>query len=192
MAYFKKVIGDRLYLSPINLEDADTYCHWINDMSTSLPLGNASMLIGIEQEKDFLKSLSSGYNFAIIDKATDRLLGNVSLFEVNQLHRTATAGIFIGNPDNRGKGYGKEALTLILDFAFNILNINNVMLRVFAFNEIGLSSYKSVGFKVIGVRRQAYFVGGKYFDEYLMDYLAEDFKGSYLKRQLAQITNTSL
>lgn len=192
MAYYKKIIGKRIYLSPINLEDADIYCRWINDFSTSLPLGNAAMNIGLDQERAFLKDISSGNHFAIIDKETDLLLGNVSLFEVNQIHRTATTGIFIGEPENRNKGYGREALRLMLDYAFNVLNINNVMLRVFAFNQRGLASYKAVGFKEIGVRRQAYFAGGKYFDEYLMDILAEEFNNSCLRAQFSDITGETL
>lgn len=192
MAYYKKIIGKRLYLSPINIEDADTYCRWINDFSTSLPLGNAAMNIGLDQERAFLKDLSTGNHFAIIDKETDKLLGNVSLFEVNQIHRTATTGIFIGEPENRNKGYGREALSLMLDYAFNVLNLNNVMLRVFAFNQRGLASYKAVGFKEIGVRRQAYFAGGKYFDEYFMDILAAEFSNSCLRAQFSDITGELL
>lgn len=192
MAYYKKIIGKRLYLSPINLEDADTYCRWINDFSTSLPLGNAAMNIGLEQERNFLKDLSTGNHFAIIEKETEQLLGNVSLFEINQIHRTATTGIFIGEPENRNKGYGREALSLMLDYAFNVLNLNNVMLRLFAFNQRGLASYKAVGFQMIGCRRQAYFAGGKYFDEYLMDILAEEFNNSCLKQQFSEITGHTL
>ncbi|MCF7815351.1 MAG: GNAT family N-acetyltransferase, partial [Candidatus Cloacimonetes bacterium] len=91
-------------------------------------------------------------------------------------------GIFIGNKNYWGKGYGSEALSLLLDYGFNILNLNNIMLETFSFNERALKSYKKVGFKEIGRRRQAIIMGGKKYDEILLDILAEDFESPFIKK----------
>ena len=111
-------------------------------------------------------------------------MGNVSLFDINQIHRTALMGVFIGDEENRGKGMGKESIKLILEYGFKILNLNNVMLNVFSFNEKAIEAYKSVGFKEIGKRREAHFINGQYFDEIYMDILEKDFKSNYLNSLL--------
>ena len=63
----------------------------------------------------------------------------------------------------------REALNLILAYGFDYLNLNNIMLKVFAFNEVAINCYKKVGFKEIGRRRQSYYKKGEFFDEIYMD-----------------------
>lgn len=186
MAYFKKIVGKRIYLSPVNPEDAETYCHFIADMTTSVPLGTGGSVLGLEQERAFLKGME-GVNFAIIDLETDKLLGNCSLFEISDIHRSAVLGIFIGEKANRGKGYGPEALELLLSFAFKIRNLHNVMLRVFSYNKRAIASYKKVGFIEVGRRREAHFLNGVYYDEVYMDILSREFSSEFLNPELEEI-----
>ncbi|MDD4796309.1 MAG: GNAT family protein, partial [Eubacteriales bacterium] len=70
--------------------------------------------------------------------------------------------------------YGSEALTLLVDFGFHYLNLNNIMLKVFSFNQRAVNCYKKVGFKEIGRRRQTYYLKGNYYDEILMDIIRSD------------------
>ncbi|GHV17055.1 N-acetyltransferase [Clostridia bacterium] len=176
MKYFKKISGERIYLSPVNLEDIEQYTQWINDPEISDRLGTSAAMYSLESERKILESMAKeGYNFAIILKDSDRLLGNCSLFDINNLRRTAVCGLFIGDKSERGKGYGSEALRLLLGYGFGTLNLNNVMLNVFEFNKNALACYEKVGFKKIGERRQAYFVHGCYYNDIYMDILAEDF-----------------
>ena len=176
MKYFKKIIGERIYLSPVSAEDMEQYTTWINDSRVSDGLGNSSQVFSVEREKTVLEEMSnSGYNFAIVRAADDVLLGNASLFDINQMHRNAQCGLFIGEVENRNKGYGQEALKLLLNYGFNTLNLNNVMLKVFSFNEMAISCYKKVGFRMIGQRRNSFFLNGKYHNDVFMDILAEDF-----------------
>ena len=185
MRYFKKIVGELVYLSPVNLEDLEKYTTWVNDIFIASRLGSASKNFSREKEKEFLEDLvKDGHNFAIVKKDSDKLMGNVSLFDINQIHRTALMGVFIGDEENRGKGMGKESIKLILEYGFKILNLNNVMLNVFSFNEKAIEAYKSVGFKEIGKRREAHFINGQYFDEIYMDILEKDFKSNYLNSLL--------
>ncbi|MGM0602913.1 MAG: GNAT family N-acetyltransferase [Bacillota bacterium] len=178
MRYFKKVEGERIYLSPINPDDAEKYTEWFNDLELTVNLLQSNMLISPGKEKEILEKLSKeGYNFAIVEKENDRLLGNCSLMDVDHVHRTSELGIFIGDKDYHSKGYGTEALNLLLDYAFNILNLKNVMLKVHAFNKRAVKCYRKVGFKVIGKRRSAFEIAGKRHDEILMDILKEEFEG---------------
>jgi RimJ/RimL family protein N-acetyltransferase len=65
-------------------------------------------------------------------------------------------------------------MSLLIDFGFNYLNLNNIMLKVFAFNERAINCYKKAGFKEIGRRRQAYYLKGKYHDQIFMDIIRSD------------------
>lgn len=89
--------------------------------------------------KNLLKSSS---NFAIVKTEDDTLIGNCGLDKVDHISRKATIGIFIGDKDNRGKGYGSEALKLLLDFGFKYLNLNNIDLQVVDFNKNAIACYK--------------------------------------------------
>lgn len=175
MKYFPKIKGDRLYLSPMNVNDAGIYTKWLNDKEVIENIGGHSRMITLQEEKEWIIKNSNDYNFAIVLKDKDRLIGNVSLMDVDLIHQTAELGIFIGEKDDRRKGYGKEAIKLILDYGFNTLNLNNIMLKVYAFNENAIKTYKKVGFKTFGVRRQCHYRDGLVYDVVYMDILKNEF-----------------
>ena len=178
MKYFKKIVGERIYLSPINVEDVEKYTEWMNDIEITINLGNASEIYSLEKEKEALEKLSKeGYNFAVVDLKDYELLGNCSLMNVDLKHRRGEVGIFIGNKNYWDKGYGREAMKLLLDYGFKLLNLNNVFFWVYSFNKRAINCYKKCGFKEIGRRREAYIIGNKKYDEIYMDILAEEFEG---------------
>lgn len=185
MKYFKKLVGERIYLSPINIEDAEKYVEWMSDFKITDGLGRSSNLMTIEEEKEWItnNSKSNDYNFAIINLENDKLIGNCGLMNISYKNRIAEVGIFIGDENNRSNGYGAEALRLILDYGFNYLNLNNIMLVVKSFNERAIACYKKVGFKEFGRRRESYFLNGKYYDDISMDILAREFTESYIKNK---------
>ena len=175
MRYFKKLVGERIFLSPMNVDDADTYTRWLNDFNVTDGLGNSSMITTIDSEKEWLKSNTNTYQFAIVETDGENLLGNCGLQNIDLIRQAAEVGLFIGDAENRSKGYGTEALNLILAYGFDYLNLNNIMLKVFAFNEVAINCYKKVGFKEIGRRRQSYYKKGDFFDEIYMDILREEY-----------------
>ena len=178
MKYFKKIVGERLYLSPINIEDVEKYTEWLNDLNVTINLSFSPYIFSLEREKEALEKLSKeGYNFSIVSLSKDELIGSCGLSEVNHINRTAEAGIFIGDKNYWNKGYGTEAMNLLLDYAFNLLNLNSVFLRVHSFNKRAIKCYEKCGFKEIGMRREAYIVGNKKYDHIYMDILASEFNG---------------
>ena len=90
-------------------------------------------------------------------------------------------GIVIGEKAWWNRGNGQRAIELLLDYGFNLLNLNSIMLGVIAFNERAIRCYRKVGFREIGRRRQARVINGKKYDVILMDILAEEFTSSYVK-----------
>ncbi len=184
MKYYKKLIGTKCYLSPISIDDAEKYCEWLNDFEVSINLLTFSQQLSLEWEKSILQDMikNKSQTFAIIKVESDQLIGNCSIFGINQLNRKAEVGIFIGDKKNWNKGYGTEALSLLVDYGFNILNLNSLMLEVFSYNKRAVQSYKKVGFQEIGRRREAIIRVGKKYDEVLMDILAKDFESVYIKK----------
>ena len=184
MKYFKKLVGERIYLSPRNVEDVEIFTEWMNDFFITDYTGRSYSTITLQEEKAYLEKEQNNKSvFAIIDLQTDEIIGNVGLHEINNINRTATLGIFIGNKNYWSKGYGTEAIQLILDFGFNYLNLNNIDLVLMEFNQRALKCYEKCGFKEIGRRRKCNFINGKYYDSILMDILAEEFTESYIKNK---------
>ncbi|MCL2004307.1 MAG: GNAT family N-acetyltransferase [Oscillospiraceae bacterium] len=176
MRYFPKITGERLYLSPMNPDDAEIYTKWLNDPAVAVNLGHYRTLISLPNEKATVEKMAlEGHNYAIVLKDGDELIGNISLMDVDPLSRRATLGLFIGDAERRGKGYGTEAIRLLLRYGFKTLNLHNIMLHCNANNEQGVACYKKAGFREFGRRREATFTGGEYLDVVHMDILSTEF-----------------
>ena len=184
MKYFKKLRGERIYLSPRSIEDAEQYTEWMNDFDTTDYIGTSFKVMSLQDEQQYLETNKKAeVAFAIVTEKEDKLIGCVALHDIDNIRRIATMGIFIGDREYRGQGYGTEAVKLILDFGFNYLNLNNIKLDLKEFNERALACYKKCGFKEYGRRRKCNFINGKYYDSIEMDILAEEFKESYIKNK---------
>jgi RimJ/RimL family protein N-acetyltransferase len=180
--YFKKMLGERCSLSPLNPQDYEIYTRWVNDIDVSLGVTFASALVTPEQEKEILEKLSQAeYNFAIVELKKDELIGNIGLTHIDYINRTAEMGIFIGNKNYWGKGYGVEAIELLLDFGFNILNLHNINLKVFSYNKPAIKCYQKVGFKEVGRLRETKQIAGQKFDHIIMDILENEYKSKLIK-----------
>ncbi|MDR2532844.1 MAG: GNAT family N-acetyltransferase [Oscillospiraceae bacterium] len=179
MKYFKKIPGERVYLSPYNLEDVRILTKWLNDSAVTDGLGDTFMQFNLLNEtqwvEDMLKKTEPA--FAIVLNETDELIGSIALMDVKLACGSATVGLFIGEAENRSKGLGTEAMKLIIGYAFNVLNLYNVNLAVYDFNEGAYKSYLKVGFREIGRRRKAYYLNNKRHDIIYMDITREDWYG---------------
>lgn len=178
----KKLEGKTCYLSPVRLEDADKYYEWLNDAEVAINLRVFPQIITLHQEKNILADLP--YMMGISNKTTNTLIGNCGLTDVDFINRSAEYGIFIGDKSVQGKGFGEEATRLMLDFAFNALNLYNIWVRVFSFNKRSLNLFRKCGFKIIGRRREAKIIGGQKYDEILMDLLASEYTSVYIQNLL--------
>ncbi len=180
----RKLKGKKVYLGPVSESHLPILLRWMNDLDVTKYLTTAALNLNEEAEKKWRKKIKedpSHHHYGIFLADSDKFIGGVSYKDTDPVHRTATLGIVIGEKDQWGKGYGTEAIKLMLDYGFNVLNFNNVFLSVYSFNERALKVYENTGFRVIGKRRKSKFLAGKYHDEIFMDILAEDFKDSKLK-----------
>ena len=138
MPYFKKIIGEKCYLSPVSSDDALKWTEWDNDVEIAIPLGDeAYSYSSLENNQESIKKMNGKkiQCFSIIDLETDTLIGRCMFFDIDQINRVAMFGILIGDKNRWDGGYGQEATRLMLDYGFNLLNFNSIMLGVFSYNK---------------------------------------------------------
>ena len=87
-----------------------------------------------------------------------------------------------GNKNYKGKGYGKDACNLILDYGFNVKNLNSIWLRTYEYNTQGRNLFEKIGFKLIGTMREARIIGEKKYDVIFMDILSREYKSVYVDK----------
>lgn len=106
--------------------------------------------------------------FIIVEKSTGYSIGSVFLRDIDEKNNKAEFGIFIGEDEARGKGFGTEATNLILDYGFNKLKLNKVFLRVLAKNIGAIKSYEKAGFDREGLFREDVRIKDNYEDVIFM------------------------
>lgn len=171
------LIGTKIYLRPIEMDDIPKMCEWVNhpDVTRTLTLFRPMTTIN---EREFVEHVSRSPNdiaTLIVVKAGDRPIGTCGLMRIDWVSRHAGFGIGIGEPAEWGKGYGSEATRLMTDFAFATLNLNRVWLEVHADHPVARRAYEKAGFRVEGTQRQGAFKDGRYVDMLRMSVLREEW-----------------
>ncbi len=176
MKYFPKLVGNRLYLSPLCMDDAQLYVKWFNDEIISINMGIDTKVMTMKSGLEWLKKNQNEYSFGIVLKEGDELIGHICLSSVDLIHKNACLKVFVGEDDKRGHGYGKEAIKLMLEYGFDNLNLNNIMLKVYSFNVKAVKLYESLGFKKFGVRHKSYCFKDRFYDEIYLEILKSEYK----------------
>jgi len=165
--HYKKICGDKIYFSPLRAESIQLITKWANDEDSACSLGNYYLNFTEELEKQIIsqKSMdSSVYKFEIHDSKTDNFIGVCDLHCVSFKDRYAEIGYNIGEKDYRNKGYGTEAIKLLCDYAFNILNIKNLVMTIYDFNIASIKCAEKNHFQLTGKIKEKYYCKGKYND----------------------------
>jgi diamine N-acetyltransferase len=175
------ILGDRVRLRAIERTDLPQFHAWLNDPEVTEGLSHYLPLSMAEEERWFEQVMQGGAEerplaIEIRDGESWLLTGNTGLFNLDSTNRSAEFGIFIGDKSRWDKGYGTEALQLILRHAFDTLNLNRVHLRVFANNARARRSYEKAGFVLEGTLRQAVYRRGRYIDMLIMGVLRSEWE----------------
>lgn len=115
-------------------------------------------------------------SFAMRTLTDDRLIGLIGLYIVMPVQREAFMGIQIGERAYWGKGYGTDALRVLLRYAFDELNLQRISLSVLEGNARALRSYEKCGFQYEGRERHAWAYDGRRWDEVYMGLLREEWE----------------
>ena len=150
-------IGEIVKLVPLDLEKEIRFWEeWDEDSEYKRLLNDspAAQIAGSIAKEHFKENNGNGALFMVHTAPDDRVIGFIELDGFDWAARSGWVGIGIGNPEYRGKGYGTEAMQLLLAYAFKELNLNRVNLNVFAYNERAIRSYEKCGFKYEGTQRE--------------------------------------
>jgi RimJ/RimL family protein N-acetyltransferase len=170
------LIGDLVYLRPLEREDAPTLEAWVNHPDVSRTIQRCRPM-NRQVEETFIDDMTksdTSVAVGIMARQSDRFVGVTGLHQIDWRNRQAGFGIMVG-PDQWGRGYGTEATRLLVKYAFETLNLNRVWLQVYEYNPRGLRSYEKVGFRREGVLRQDNFREGRYWDTIVMAILRQDW-----------------
>jgi RimJ/RimL family protein N-acetyltransferase len=117
----------------------------------------------------------ASYFFSIRALAEDNLLGELNLDVVNWSGRDAFVGLGIGEPEYWSRGYGTDAMNVLLRFAFTEINLRRVSLTVFEYNPRAIRSYEKAGFRHEGHLRDLLHREGRRWNELYMGILREEW-----------------
>ena len=134
------------------------------------------------EEEDWLENLKNRKDtiyFSLVISNEDNseiLIGNCGIHNIDWKNRVGEVGIVIGEKQYQNMGYGTEAMELLLEYAFNTVNLNRIELNVYDYNNRAIKLYKKLGFTEEGRRRQFMWNKGSYHDAVLMGMLTEEWR----------------
>ena len=171
--------GKLVRLRALEAGDLDADHRWINDVEVTRFVANRYPISRAEEERWLTNRPPNDYAHGVmmaIETKDGAHIGNMGLHDPHPEHRVATLGILIGEKDYWSNGYGTDAIVTLLRFAFGEMNLHRVMLHVFEFNERAIACYKKCGFQIEGRLRQHYYGEGRYWDDFVMGVLRDEFE----------------
>jgi len=157
--------GKKVILRPFAKSDVPTLTRWINDAEVRRFI-TISFPGREEQEAEWVSKLGSDdKNIVLAIETLDGVfIGSMGIHGINWKDRTATTGALIGEKEYWGRGYGTDAKMILLDYAFNTLNLRKICSAVIAYNKRSLHYSLHCGYKIEGRRRRHVFKEGRYWD----------------------------
>jgi RimJ/RimL family protein N-acetyltransferase len=174
--------GDKVVLRAVERDDLEQLWRWRNDLDLWLlmedappvPTSLAEYEAAYERRAtDAAAAVDEWVRFAI--EAGGRLVGECSMFDFDPLARSARIGVLIGDQRDRGKGLGRDAVRVLLDYGFRHRNLHRVELDVLATNEAALRVYRALGLVEEGRLRDHAWSGGRHVDTIVMAVLRPDW-----------------
>ena len=169
--------GKKVVLRPMRKEtDLESSVLWLNNEDVRCFLALYLPVNFRAEEEWFDKLAKDKENIVLAIETSDgKFIGIMGLHRINWKDRTATTGAVIGDKEYWGKGYGTEAKMLLLDYAFNTLNLRKIGSMVIAFNKRSLAYSLHCGYKVEGVLKKHIFKKRKYWDEIVLGVFKKDW-----------------
>ena len=174
-----EIRGTNIILREQKPEDAGFFAYWFNQPQIMFQCGFTE-LTNEEKERNVIcknhKNKDSVW-FTITD-FDNNILGETGLLRMWPAWHCTDLSIIIPNPAMQHKGYGTEAISIMLDIAFDKYDMNRVAIGVVGLNTNALSFYKKIGFRQEGIQEQGYFYNNKYSDFIMMRILRDEWKSN--------------
>lgn len=156
----------KVNLCPFTWEQAQDYLEWVNQAETAERLTRTLPVTPLEHQRwyESLVQRNDTVVFSVLTMDTQDYIGNVWLWGIHPIHRTAELRVLLGPSKAKGKGYGSDAVGGLVRYAFEQLNLNKVFLYVRADNAPAIRAFEKAGFQLEARLKQEYYSQGQYSD----------------------------
>ena len=162
--------GRNVAIGPILPEDLVRLFVWGDDPEIAR-LNEPYLPKNLDRERDFwLNPMGDPRRIFMAIRRIGRaeIVGYVQISAIEPIHRSANLGILIGRTEDRGRGFGRDAMELTIRFCRDHLNLTRLSLAVHADNDPAIALYEKLGFVTEGLCRSAQFIAGRWVDLRLM------------------------
>ena len=174
-------LEDDFYLRALKESDLDgRWAQWLNDPEVTRFQGKGIYPNSLEGQRRYYQSVIDSRTdvvLAVVDRSSDRHIGNVGLHQIDYVSRTAILGIVIGEKDAWGRGIGARAWRAITAYGFSVLNLHKICATMMEGNEKSLKCALASGYEVEGRQKKQHFKNGTYLDLIHVGVLRENWKG---------------
>ncbi|MCK6640025.1 MAG: GNAT family N-acetyltransferase [Bacteroidia bacterium] len=172
MTQFQMLFGERIRLRALEPYDVDTLYKWENDTTIWKASNTITPFSRFVLEQYIASSHLDLYTNKqlrlMITNKEGKDVGAIDLFDYDPQHQRAGIGILIASPEDRGKGYASEALTVLIQYCFHQLHLHQLYCTVTVDNEDSILLFQKNKFTITGIRKEWIRVGDTFVDEYLM------------------------
>ena len=177
--------SERLFLTPINMDDMDYHYIWEHERETQALDGTTHRPQNYEKFKEDFESIYKSKKsmiFSIILKEDGSLIGNILLFHINYYARTCEWGLKF-KKQYRRRGFGGEVARLLIEYVFEELGFIRLQSGANHKNTASIKFQESLGFVLEGVSRKARLVNGEYLDSINFAMLREEYEKLYVENR---------
>lgn len=119
------------------------------------------------------------YEFTVVTKKNSNIIGHARISDINWISRNCKVDLVILDKKNRNKGFGKDTVIALCNYAFFFLNLKRIESYIFSYNKRSINLFESLNFKKEGNLRKSVSWGGQFFDTYIYGLLRNEFRKKY-------------
>ncbi|MDA9563525.1 GNAT family N-acetyltransferase [Flavobacteriales bacterium] len=167
--------GNKISLRSMEPVDIELLYQWENTKEnwhisgTHAPFSKHILEQFVNSENDIF--INKQMRLMIVENVAKRVIGTIDLFEFDPLNRRAGVGILIADSANRSKGFAKDALQVLIDYTFTVINVHQLFCHVQESNEASLRLFKGIGFKITGTKKDWSIQDGQWENQHFLQYI---------------------
>ncbi len=176
--YYPFIIGQSLYLNPLDDTYLENYLQWFNDPEIRWFTYNVfpNTISEISEWLENIREDKSSVMLNLMLMEEDIHIGIAGLENIDWINRSANLFIMIGEKSVWEMGLGAETTQLLVKYAFDTLQLHRLEIRTFSWNKAAIEAYQSVGFEKEGLLNECIFRNGQYHNMILLARLSYDMK----------------
>ena len=178
---FTFIDGELVSLTPLKMDHVDLYVIWRNRPNVRIfgrgiiPATAAAIKKSIEPPSE--SQLPNSFDFELWHKKDEKPIGDAGIFDIDWFNRKAYLGLMIGEPEYWNQSIGTEATHLLVEYAFNELNLNKLHAIIFSPNKGSIRCAEKNGFILEATLKDDIFIDGEYKDSYIYTLFKKDWSG---------------